>query len=119
MAEYRLAESESKFADIIWEGAPINSTELVRKCEEILGWKKSTTYTVLKKLCHRGIFENKDAMVTCLISKKEFYGGKSRQFVEDTFGGSLPAFLTAFMGKKKLTDAQIEEMKELIESYRG
>ncbi len=115
----KVFESEYRFLSILWEEEPITSPELVKLCNDKLGWKKSTTYTVLKKLCHRGIFENKDAMVTCLISKKEFYGGKSRQFVEDTFGGSLPAFLTAFMGKKKLTDAQIEEMKELIESYRG
>ncbi len=119
MAEYRLAERESRFADIIWEEAPVNSTDLVKECEEKLGWKKSTTYTVLKKLCDRGIFQNKNATVTCLISREEFYGGKCRKFVEDTFGGSLPAFLTAFVGKESLTDQQIEEIKALIESCRG
>lgn len=118
MAEYRLAEGEAKFADIIWEREPIGSTELVRLCGQRLGWKKSTTYTVLKKLCDRGIFQNQDAVVSALLSREEFYGEKSRRFVEETFGGSLPRFLTAFIGKKKLTDAQIEEMKLLIENYR-
>ena len=118
MAEYRLADGEARFAELIWEREPIGSTELVRLCEERFGWKKSTTYTVLKKLCERGIFQNQDAVVTARMSREEFYGGKSRQFVEETFGGSLPCFLTAFIGKKKLTDEQVEEMKGLIESYR-
>lgn len=118
MAEYKLAETEAKFADIIWEREPIGSTELVRVCEEQLDWKKSTTYTVLKKLCARGIFRNEDAVVTARLSREEFYGGKSRQFVEETFGGSLPRFLTAFIGKKKLTDAQVKELQALIENYR-
>lgn len=118
MPEYKLAEAEAKFADIIWEYDPIPSMELVKLCEETLHWKKSTTYTVLKKLCKRGIFQNENAVVTALITKEEFYGGKSRQFVEETFGGSLPKFLTAFIGKRKLSDEQIEEMKNLIENYR-
>lgn len=118
MAEYKLAEAEARFADIIWERAPIGSMELVRVCEEQLGWKKSTTYTVLKKLCDRGIFQNEDAVVSARLSREEFYGGKSRQFVEETFGGSLPRFLTAFIGKKKLTDAQVQELTALIENYR-
>lgn len=118
MAEYRLAEAEARFADVIWQEEPIGSTELVKICEEKFGWKKSTTYTVLKKLCDRGIFQNENAVVTARLSREEFYGGKSRQFVEETFGGSLPKFLTAFIGKKKLTEEQVEEMKALIESYR-
>lgn len=118
MAEYRLAEGEARFAELIWEREPVGSTELVRLCEARFGWKKSTTYTVLKKLCERGIFQNRDAVVTALMSREEFYGGRSRQFVEETFGGSLPKFLTAFIGKEKLSDEQVEEMKRLIESYR-
>lgn len=118
MAEYRLAEAEARFADVIWQEEPIGSTELVKICEKRFGWKKSTTYTVLKKLCDRGIFQNENAVVTAKLSREEFYGGKSRQFVEETFGGSLPKFLTAFIGKKKLTEEQVEEMKALIESYR-
>lgn len=118
MAVYHLAEGEARFAELIWEREPVGSTELVRLCGERFGWKKSTTYTVLKKLCERGIFQNQNAVVTALMSQEEFYGGRSRQFVEETFGGSLPRFLTAFIGKKKLTDEQVEEMKRLIESYR-
>lgn len=118
MPEYHLAETEAKFAELIWEHEPISSKELVELCEEKLAWKKSTTYTVLKRLCNRGIFRNENAVVSSLISKEDFYGGKSRQFVKETFGGSLPGFLTAFIGREKLTDAQIEEMKQLIESYR-
>lgn len=118
MREYRLGEAEARFADLIWANEPIGSTELVKLCEKELGWKKSTTYTVLKKLCVRGIFCNEHATVTAKLSREAFYGGRSRQFVEEEFGGSLPKFLTAFIGKEKLTDAQVEEMKALIESYR-
>ena len=118
MPEYKLAEAEAKFADIIWENEPLSSMELVRLSEKSLGWKKSTTYPVLKKLCDRGIFKNDKSTVTSLMSKEEFYGGKSRQFVEETFGGSLPKFLTAFIGRNKLSDKEVEEMKNMIESYR-
>lgn len=117
MTEYRLAEAEAKLADVIWQEEPIGSMELVKICQEKFGWKKSTTFTVLKKLCDRGIFQNDHAVVTSKLSKEEFNQEKSRQFVEETFGGSLPRFLTAFIGKKKLTEEQIEEMKALIESY--
>ena len=119
MKEYRLAEGEAKFAELIWENEPIASPELVKLCEEKFEWKKSTTYTVLKKLCDRGIFQNENAQVTSLISKEEFYSYKSREFVEQTFGGSIPKFLTAFMGGKKLTAKQAEEIKELIDSFKG
>lgn len=117
MSEYKLAEAEEKFADIIWDHAPLPSMELVKLCEEKLNWKKSTTYTVLKKLCGRGLFQNEKATVTVQVSREEFYAGKSRQFVQETFGGSLPKFLTAFIGRKKLSREQVEEMKSLIESY--
>lgn len=119
MKEYRLAEGEAKFAELIWQKEPITSPELVKLCEKEFEWKKSTTYTVLKKLCDRGIFQNENAQVTSLISKEEFYSYKSREFVEQTFGGSIPKFLTAFMGGKKLTAKQAEEIKELIDSFKG
>lgn len=118
MKEYKLAEGEARFADIIWEHEPVSSPELVKLCEEQLHWKKSTTYTVLKKLCDREIFQNEKAVVTSRISKEEFESGKSRAFVEDSFGGSLPRFLTAFMGNKKLSQKQAEEIKQLIDNYR-
>ena len=115
--EYRLAETEARFAELIWQKEPISSPELVKLCEKDFNWKKSTTYTVLKKLCDRGIFQNEKAEVTSLISKEEFYSYKSRKFVEDSFGGSIPRFLTAFMGGKKLTEKQAEEIKQLIDDF--
>lgn len=117
MREYKLAEGEARFAELIWEKEPITSPELVKLCEREFQWKKSTTYTVLKKLCERGIFQNEKAVVTSLISKEEFYGYKSRKFVEESFGGSIPRFLTAFMGGKKLTKEQAAEIRELIDRF--
>ena len=117
MREYKLAEGEARFAELIWQKEPIASPELVKLCEKEFQWKKSTTYTVLKKLCERGIFQNEKAIVTSLISKEEFYGYKSRKFVEESFGGSIPRFLTAFMGGKKLTKEQAAEIRELIDSF--
>lgn len=117
MKKYKLAETEMKFAEIVWENEPIKSGELVSICEEKLNWKKSTTYTVLKKLCLRGILENNNSIVTSLISKNEYYKFKSEEFIEDTFEGSLPKFLTAFMSNKKLSKKQAEELKQLIDSY--
>ena len=112
MKEYKLAEGEMKFTEIIWDNEPIKSGDLVALCEEKFNWKKSTTYTVLKKLCLRGILENNNSIVTSLVSKY-----KSEEFVEDTFGGSLPKFLAAFMGNKKLSKKQADELKELIDKY--
>ncbi len=119
MKEYRLAEGEARFAKLIWQREPIASPELVRLCEKEFTWKKSTTYTVLKKLCDRGIFRNENAVVTSLISEEEFNSYKSRKFVEDSFGGSIPRFLTAFMGGRKLTREQAEEIKRLIDEHTG
>ena len=96
MREYKLGEVEMKFADIIWEKEPLSSGELAKLCEEKLGWKKSTTYTILKRVCERELFVNEGGVVTSLVSKQEFLSNKSEQFVEETFAGSLPAFLTAF-----------------------
>ena len=118
MTEYKLAEGEAKFAELIWQREPITSPELVKLCEKEFQWKKSTTYTVLKKLCDRGIFQNEQTVVTSRISKEEFNSYRSRKFVEDSFGGSIPRFLTAFMGGKKLTAKQAEEIKELIDSFK-
>jgi predicted transcriptional regulator len=118
MNDYKLAEGEAKFADLIWMHEPIASGELVKVANEKLNWKKSTTYTVLKKLCDRGIFINENAVVTALIKKDEFYAGQSRRFVADTFDGSLPKFLTAFIGKQKLSENQVDELKKLIDDYK-
>lgn len=118
MIEYKLTDTEKKFADIIWQNEPIGSGELVKLCEKEMDWKKSTTYTVLKKLCNKGIFKNIDAKVSSVISKKEYYSKQSVHFVEDTFAGSLPKFLTAFMSQRKLSEKQADELKNLIDDYK-
>ncbi len=118
MKKVQLAEGELQFAELIWEREPVSSGELVKLCANRFGWKKSTTYTVLKKLCDRGLFVNHNASVTALISREEYFSIQSEQFVEDAFGGSLPSFLTAFMGRKKLSGKQAEELKQLIDSYK-
>ncbi|HHV28221.1 BlaI/MecI/CopY family transcriptional regulator [Acetivibrio mesophilus] len=118
MKEYKLAESEKRFAELIWQNEPIGSGELVKLCEKEMNWKKSTTYTVLKKLCEKGFFQNENAVVTSLITKDEYYAKQSVTFVEDTFGGSLPKFLTAFISGKKISKHQAEELKRLIDEYK-
>ena len=117
MAEYHLAETEARFAELIWSNEPIPSRELVRLSERELGWKSTTTYTVLRRLCDRGLFQNEKSQVTSLVSREEFRRQQSRSFVQEAFGGSLPSFLTAFMGGRKLTQAQAEELRDLIDHY--
>ena len=118
MSELRMGAIESRFADMIWQREPVSSGELVRLCEQELNWKKSTTYTVLRRLCEREIFQNTDGVVTSLISKKEFYAQKSTSFVEEHFSGSLPAFFAAFTARKKLSAKEIAELELLIERSR-
>lgn len=115
MEDMKLGLVESKFADIIWENEPLSSRELVNLCLQKLEWKKSTTYTVLKKLCERGIFQNQDGTVTSLISRQDFYAMQSEKFVEETFEGSLPAFLAAFTTRKTLTPEEIAQIRSLID----
>ena len=109
---------ESRFADMIWENEPVPSPELVKLAERELNWKKSTTYTVLKRLCERGIFQNQGGVVTSLISRQDFYAVQSEKFVEETFSGSLPAFLAAFTTRKKLSEEEIAELQALIDQSR-
>ena len=118
MADMRLGAVETRFADLIWENEPISSGELVKLCEQKLSWKKSTTYTVLRRLCERGIFLNRNGTVTSLISKDEFYAMQSEKFVADTFEGSLPRFLAAFSARKKLSDDEINELQRFIDEMR-
>ena len=118
MEEMKLGAIESRFADIIWSHEPLTSGELVTLCRAELDWKKSTTYTVLKKLCDRGIFKNEGGTVTSVISKEEFYAAQSEKFVEDTFDGSLPAFIAAFTSRKSLTKEELNEIQRLIDSYK-
>lgn len=118
MADMRLGAVETRFADLIWEHEPISSGELVRLCQQELGWKKSTTYTVLRRLCERGLFLNRGGAVTSLISREEFNAMQSEKFVEDTFEGSLPRFLAAFSTRKKLSEDEINELQRLIDEMR-
>lgn len=118
MADLRLGPVESRFAELIWDGEPISSTELVHLAERELEWKKSTTYTVLKRLCEKGIFQNEGGVVTSRLSREEYAARQSEQFVEETFSGSLPAFLTAFTRRKMLTEEEIDQLQRLIERNR-
>ena len=118
MSELRMGAIESRFADMIWENEPVPSPELVKLAERELKWKKSTTYTVLKRLCERGIFQNLGGVVTSLISRQDFYAVQSEKFVEETFSGSLPAFLAAFTTRKKLSEEEIAELQTLIDQSR-
>ena len=118
MEQLKLHESEYRFASIVWEHEPIGSGDLVRVCEERLGWKKSTTYTVLKKLCDKGILRNENTLVTALIKQEQIQKYESEQIINRTFGGSLPSFINAFMGDKKLTEKQAEKLKQLIDSFK-
>lgn len=118
MGELTMGAIETRFAEMIWQREPVSSTELVKLAAAELDWKKSTTYTVLRRLCERGIFRNQDGTVTSLISKQDFYAVQSEKFVEDTFSGSLPAFLAAFTARKKLSDTEINELQKLIDQNR-
>ncbi len=117
MNDYQMGAVESRFADIIWANEPLTSAELVKKSEQALKWKKSTTYTVLKRLCEKGIFCNEKGTVSSLISKEEFYSMQSEKFVDETFGGSLPAFLAAFTSRKKLSEKEITELRKMVAEY--
>ena len=109
---------EGRFADIIWEKEPIASGQLVKIAQRELSWKPTTSYTVLKRLCERGIFQNDGGTVTSLLSREAFFAMQSEQFVDDTFDGSLPAFLAAFTSRKKLSDREVEQLKEIIDGLR-
>ena len=118
MAEYKLGEVESVFADIIWNNEPLSSRRLAELAEARLNWKRTTTYTILKRLCDRELFQNNNGTVTSCISREEFYARQSEQFVEETFQGSLPAFLAAFGSRKQLSDAEIDELQKVIDAMR-
>ena len=118
MNDLTMGVAESRFADIIWENEPISSSELVKRSNDLLQWKKSTAFTVLKRLCNKGIFQNQNGVVSSLITRDEFYSAQSEQFVEETFNGSLPAFLAAFTSRKKLSDKEVEEISKLIDEHK-
>ena len=117
MDELKLGVVETKFAELVWANAPISSGELVKLCAKELEWKKSTTYTVLKKLCEQGLFQNQGGTVTVLVSRQDYQARQSKQFVADTFSGSLPAFLAAFAQGAPLSQKDIADIRALIDRF--
>lgn len=117
MEQFKLGEMEQRFADLIWETEPIKSMELCKLCEQEFGWKKSTVFTMLKRLCERKIFINQKGLVTALMSREDFQAAKGQQFIENNYGGSLPQFLAAFTRYNKLSEAEIAEIQKLIDDY--
>ena len=118
MEKYKLGEMEQKFADLIWENEPVSSRTLTELCEKAFSWKRTTTYTMLKRLCERAIFQNESGTVTSLMSKSEFGAAQGKQFLTETFDGSLPRFLAAFTRRKKLSEKEIKEIQKLIDDHR-
>lgn len=115
----KIFESEYRFCEILWENEPISSSALVKLCSEQLEWKKSTTYTVIRRLSGRGVLKSENAVVTSLVSKDEVLTAESAEVIEKTFAGSLPSFIAAFARKKTLTEQEIDEIREIIDSYRN
>ncbi len=118
MEQYKLGEMEQRFADIIWENEPVSSRTLTTLCEQEFNWKRTTTYTMLKRLCDRNIFQNNNGMVTALMSKNEFGAAQGEQFLSEAFNGSLPQFFAAFTQRKKLSTKEINELQRLIDEYK-
>ena len=118
MEKYKLGEMEQKFADLIWANEPVSSRALTKLCEKAFSWKRTTTYTMLKRLCERAIFQNESGTVTSLMSKSEFGAAQGEQFLTETFDGSLPRFLAAFTRRKKLSEKEIKEIQKLIDDHR-
>jgi BlaI family penicillinase repressor len=118
MIEYRLTQMEEKFAEIIWANEPIRSPELVELCNTEFNWKKSTTYTMLKRLEDKKIFKNENSIVSALIKREDFYAEQSKIFVKENFGGSLPRFLAAFTRRSKLSQKEIQEIQKLIDEHK-
>ena len=118
MKDIELGAVQERFADIVWANEPIGSGDLVKVCEKELGWKKPTTYTVLRKLCEKGLLQNEDGVVRTLMSREDFYSAKSEQIIEDSYEGSLPAFIAAFTSRKKLSNAEVDEIQKMIDEFR-
>lgn len=119
MADFEIGAVQERFADIVWANEPVGSGELVKICEKELSWKKPTTYTVLRKMCEKGLFKNENGVVTSLVSKEEFYSRKSEQIVSESYEGSLPAFIAAFISRKELTAAEADEIQRMIDTFRS
>lgn len=119
MADFEIGAVQERFADIVWANEPVGSGELVKICEKELNWKKPTTYTVLRKMCEKGLFKNENGVVTSLVSKEEFYSRKSLDIVSESYEGSLPAFIAAFISRKELTEAEADEIQRMIDEFRS
>lgn len=117
MREYRLGAIESQFADFVWENEPITAAELAKKCEAVFHWKKTTAYTVLKRLSEKGLFETKKGVVIARLTREEFYSNQSREYVDTSFGGDLPSFLAAFTAGKRLTAQEVDALRKIVEEY--
>lgn len=113
-----LTEAEEKMANLIWDRGDMKSMELVRLCEEEMDWKKSTTYTILRRIEEKGILKNEDGLVSAQISREHFMASQSRQYVEKSFGGSLPRFLAAFTRLEKLSREEIDQIQQMINEYK-
>lgn len=118
MAVPKIFESEYRFCEILWEHEPVPSSELVRLCKEKLEWKKSTTYTVIRRLSERGVLKSENAIVTSLVSKEDVQSAESEEVIEKTFSGSLPNFVAAFTRRKKLTQKEIQEIMQIIDEHK-
>ena len=118
MIDFELGAVQERFADIVWANEPIGSGELVKICEKELNWKKPTTYTVLRKLCEKGLLKNENGTVSSVVSREEFYSAKSEQIIEGSFEGSLPAFIASFISRKNLTAKEAEEIQRMIDAFR-
>ena len=118
MKDFELGAVQERFADIVWEHEPVSSGELAKICEKELHWKRPTTYTVLRTLCEKGLLENRDGTVVSLISREEFYSSKSERIVEDSYRGSLPAFVAAFIARKRLSAQEADEIQKMIDSFK-
>ena len=117
MEEMRLGMVEAHFADIVWQHAPLSTKELVALCERELNWKRTTTYTVLKKLCERGIFATENSVVRAIVSREDFYAIQSEKFVEDTYAGSLPAFIAAFASRRRPSEQELQEIRRMLDEF--
>ncbi|MBR3345038.1 MAG: BlaI/MecI/CopY family transcriptional regulator [Solobacterium sp.] len=118
MKDFELGAIQERFADIVWEHEPIAYGELAKICEKELSWKRPTTYTVLRKLCEKGLLQNKDGIVTSLVPREEFYSAKSEQIIEDSYKGSLPAFIASFISKKNISAEEADEIQKMIDAFK-
>ncbi len=117
MEQFKLGEMEQRFAELIWAEAPIASGQLAKRCAEAFGWKRTTAYTMLKRLCDRGIFANENSTVTVLIPREDFLASQGQLFIDENFHGSLPMFLAAFSRKRRLSSQEIAQLKQMIAEY--